>query len=219
MASPAPNHPVMGFLLSVHFYITYPHLNSYDTKCTSLMFIWSCNCVHTFSINLRTIVTSSTSLRCIGCPISVLCTKRPAASFGWLNLDFSLRSQDVNKLRLAPILRDYVQPEQRVKIKIHFGAPGWLRRLSIQLLVSAQVMISGAWDGAPHQSPRSARHLSEDSLPLPLPLSSLTLSKIIINLLKNRLIFLTRRRNKTQGTKGLGKLLSEPLRKKGSTKK
>ena len=27
-----------------------------------------------------------------------------------------------------------------------YGAPGWLNQLSIQLLVSAQVVISGSWD-------------------------------------------------------------------------
>ena len=27
-----------------------------------------------------------------------------------------------------------------------FGAPGWLSRLGIRLLISAQVMISGSWD-------------------------------------------------------------------------
>ena len=30
-------------------------------------------------------------------------------------------------------------------------APGWLRQLSVQLLISAQVMIPGSWDRAPHQ--------------------------------------------------------------------
>ena len=30
--------------------------------------------------------------------------------------------------------------------------PGWLGQLSICLLISAQVMISGSWDGAPHQA-------------------------------------------------------------------
>ena len=30
------------------------------------------------------------------------------------------------------------------------GAPGWLSRLSVQLLISAQVLISQLWDRAPH---------------------------------------------------------------------
>lgn len=33
------------------------------------------------------------------------------------------------------------------------GVPGWLSRLSIQLLVSPQVVISGSWDGAQHRTP------------------------------------------------------------------
>ena len=32
------------------------------------------------------------------------------------------------------------------------GAPGWLSRLSVRLLISAQVMIPGSWDRAPHQA-------------------------------------------------------------------
>jgi len=31
------------------------------------------------------------------------------------------------------------------------GVPGWLSRLSVQLLISARVVISGSWDPAPHQ--------------------------------------------------------------------
>ena len=31
----------------------------------------------------------------------------------------------------------------------NLGAPGWLSRLSVLLLISAQVMISGSWDQAP----------------------------------------------------------------------
>ena len=33
------------------------------------------------------------------------------------------------------------------------GAPGWLNQLSIQLLISAQVMISGSWDQAQRRAP------------------------------------------------------------------
>ena len=29
------------------------------------------------------------------------------------------------------------------------GAPGWLSQLNVRLLISAQVMISGSWDGVP----------------------------------------------------------------------
>ena len=40
--------------------------------------------------------------------------------------------------------------------KTNIGAPGWHSQLSLQLLVSAQVVISGSWDQAP--SPGSALH-------------------------------------------------------------
>ena len=36
-----------------------------------------------------------------------------------------------------------------LKIKIApLGVPGWLSQLSVQLLIVAQVMIRGVWDGA-----------------------------------------------------------------------
>ena len=37
--------------------------------------------------------------------------------------------------------------------KFYIGAPGWLSCLSGQLLISAQVMISGSWDQAPYGGP------------------------------------------------------------------
>ena len=70
---------------------------------------------------------------------------------------------------------------------VHFknfqaGGTWGLSQLSIQLLVSAQVVISGSWDW-PHGAPCSVRSLLEFSLPLPLPLPpmhtfSLSLSEI-----------------------------------------
>ena len=51
------------------------------------------------------------------------------------------------------------------------GGPGWLSWLSIRLLVSAQVMISGSCDWALHQAPCSVESLLEVlSPPLPLPI-------------------------------------------------
>ena len=71
------------------------------------------------------------------------------------------------------------------------GVPGWPSRLSIQLLISAQVMIPGSRDRAPCWALHRARSLLEilffsPSAPLPLlhvlSLSlSLSLSKIKIN--------------------------------------
>ena len=46
------------------------------------------------------------------------------------------------------------------------GAPGWLSQLSGQLLISAQVMISGSWDGAPRGALCSVGNLLEDTLSL-----------------------------------------------------
>ena len=50
------------------------------------------------------------------------------------------------------------------------GSPGGLSQLRIQLMISAWVLISGSWDGAPCQAPCSAGSLLE-TLPLPLPLA------------------------------------------------
>ena len=38
---------------------------------------------------------------------------------------------------------------------LSFGVPGWLSLLSVGLLISAQVMISGSWDQALHWAPCS----------------------------------------------------------------
>ena len=49
--------------------------------------------------------------------------------------------------------------------------PGWLSRLSIQLLISAQVMIPGSWDEAQRWAPGWVWGLLEIlSLPLSAPL-------------------------------------------------
>ena len=64
--------------------------------------------------------------------------------------------------------------------EVSFRAPGWLSRLSIWLLVSAQVMNSGPCDQALRRAPYSAGNLF---LPLPFPLPAdyaffLTVSQI-----------------------------------------
>lgn len=46
------------------------------------------------------------------------------------------------------------------------GAPGWLSRLSTQLLLLRQVIISESWDQAQHQSLSSARSLPKILSPL-----------------------------------------------------
>ena len=53
--------------------------------------------------------------------------------------------------------------------------PGWFNQLSVRLLVSAQVMISGSWHQALRLAPRSAQSLL---VPLPLLLSLLAHSLI-----------------------------------------
>ena len=45
--------------------------------------------------------------------------------------------------------------EEQLLERAHLGAPGWLCWLGIRLLISAGVIISGSWDGAPHQAPCS----------------------------------------------------------------
>ena len=50
------------------------------------------------------------------------------------------------------------------------GAPGWLHRLAVRLLISAQVMVSGSWDWAPSWALCWTLSLLEMlSFPLPLP--------------------------------------------------
>lgn len=56
------------------------------------------------------------------------------------------------------------------------GPPGWDSRLSIRLLVSAQVGISGSWDRAPGWAPPSAGNLLEILFPSVTPTCVLTLS-------------------------------------------
>ena len=55
--------------------------------------------------------------------------------------------------------------------------PGWLSRLGCQLLISAQVMISGSWDQAQHWAPCSVGSSLNDFLsPFPSgPLPALSL--------------------------------------------
>ena len=74
-----------------------------------------------------------------------------------------------------------------LQIEVLFGAPGWLSWISIRLLISAQVIISGSWDLALCQAPHSARSLLDIlSLSLPLCLSPLpTLSLLSLSLNNN----------------------------------
>ena len=44
------------------------------------------------------------------------------------------------------------------------GEPGWLSTLSVQLLILAQIMMPGSWDGAPHWALRRVWLLLKDSL-------------------------------------------------------
>lgn len=64
------------------------------------------------------------------------------------------------------------------QFKYHFRgmgeAPGWLSRVSLQLLAFAQVTISGWWDRASHWAPHSVSVGLGFSLPLPLPLPCLS---------------------------------------------
>lgn len=46
------------------------------------------------------------------------------------------------------------------KIRQWVGAPGWVSQLRVQLLISAQFVILGWWDRAPHLAPQSVRSLS-----------------------------------------------------------
>ena len=53
------------------------------------------------------------------------------------------------------------------KNALELGAPGWFSWLSVQVLMWAQVVISGSWDRAPHRVHCSVGCLREDSLPHP----------------------------------------------------
>ena len=70
-------------------------------------------------------------------------------------------------------------------------APGWLSQLSVQLLVSAQAMVSGSWDWAPCWAPCPAQS-AQDSFPsFPLCpflcLLSLSKKKLINTILEKSL--------------------------------
>ena len=60
--------------------------------------------------------------------------------------------------------------------KTTLGAPGWFSQLSCQILILAEVMISGSWDGASYWAPRSVGSLLQDAFPLPLTLPLLPVS-------------------------------------------
>lgn len=67
-----------------------------------------------------------------------------------------------------------------------WGAPGWYSCLSVRLLLSAQVMISGSRDRAPSQAPLSLPR----SLLLPLPLRLPLLASVHSHFLSNKEIHL-----------------------------
>lgn len=76
------------------------------------------------------------------------------------------------------------------------GAPGWLSGLSIRLgwlSVSAQVMISGSWDGDPSQAESSAwsplETLSSPSAPPPLAHSQACTLSVSLKLINKNKIF------------------------------
>ena len=65
-------------------------------------------------------------------------------------------------------------------LKIYTSGVAWVAQLSVQLLISAQVMISQSWAWLPHQAPCWVWNLLKIlSLPLPLSPSLLTHSEKI----------------------------------------
>lgn len=62
------------------------------------------------------------------------------------------------------------------KTKHLSGPPGWLSQLSTQLLISAQVMTQGPGIESPEAALHSAGSQLEDSLPLPFPARTHTIS-------------------------------------------
>ena len=76
------------------------------------------------------------------------------------------------------MLKTAEKNKQRIRAKLNAlrigtrGASGWLSRVSVRLLVSAQVMIPGLWDRAPHRALCWAWNLPEIlSLSISLSLS------------------------------------------------
>ena len=52
-------------------------------------------------------------------------------------------------LYLSPIQALFLSQNKQINMKIKLGAPGWLSQLSIQLLISARVMISEFMESSP----------------------------------------------------------------------
>ena len=70
------------------------------------------------------------------------------------------------------------------ELRISYGAPGWFSWLSVQLLVSAQVMISWFMSSSPHQVHAGGAESAWDSLSLLLSVSPLLMLSLKINKLK-----------------------------------
>lgn len=69
--------------------------------------------------------------------------------------------EDVGSVSENQILR------KMIKRSPYLGEPGWLSRLGVPLMVSAQVLISRSWDQDPHRAPCTEQNLLE-ILPLTL---------------------------------------------------
>lgn len=66
--------------------------------------------------------------------------------------------------------------------KITWGAREWLNQLSVRLLITAQVVISGSWNQTPRRAPCSAGNMLQDSLSPSLSLSASPLLTLSLSL-------------------------------------
>ena len=86
--------------------------------------------------------------------------------------DWKKGSQDFRKYFSNILVQNYQY------LRIYWYGHLWFSWLSLRLLISAQVTISGSWDGAPHRTPRSVQSLLQIlSLSFSPPKCSLCFSK------------------------------------------